>query len=49
MPLLGDKYIEAKDESFMYSLYTTFKSCRFVGEKKGGSKGVLWWKVRGVN
>lgn len=45
LPLLGERYVAAKDESFMYSLYTTFKSCNFVGEKKGGGRGVLWWKI----
>jgi bifunctional Delta-12/omega-3 fatty acid desaturase len=49
MPLLGERYVEAKDDSFMWSLYTTFKSCNFVAERKGGGEGKLWWATRRVD
>ncbi|KAK2782532.1 hypothetical protein FQN52_000861 [Onygenales sp. PD_12] len=31
-PLLGDSYIEQKDENFLKSLYTTFTTCLYVTE-----------------
>lgn len=49
-PLLGSHYIEAKDESFLWSLYTTFKSCNYVSEKGGSQStagsGKLFWAVK---
>ena len=46
-PILGDKYIEEKTQSFHGSLYSTFKSCNFVAEKKEGKgSGKLFWVLR---
>lgn len=45
-PLLGEKYHESKDESFLYSLMTTFRKCIYVSENGNGkatSPGVLHW------
>ena len=48
-PLLGSRYIGAKDEFFLRSLYTTFKYCNFVGERRNAQSsrgdGRLFWVV----
>lgn len=48
-PLLGNSYSDAKEESFYQSLYSTFRSCNFVAERKtaDGVKrpGMLYWVV----
>lgn len=53
MPLIGQGYVQAKDESFLMSLYTTFRSCHYVAERKGGNqgsiaagKGALFWVLK---
>ncbi|KAF7591705.1 hypothetical protein BBP40_001218 [Aspergillus hancockii] len=40
-PLLGEKYHEQKDESFLYSLVTTFRKCIYVSAKGSSQPGVL--------
>lgn len=40
-PLLGDNYHEQKDESFLYSLITTFRKCIYVAEQGHEKSGVL--------
>ncbi|KAE8418537.1 fatty acid desaturase-domain-containing protein [Aspergillus pseudocaelatus] len=40
-PLLGEKYHESKDESFLYSLMTTFRKCIYVSAKGSSQPGVL--------
>ncbi|KAK5070297.1 hypothetical protein LTR64_002137 [Lithohypha guttulata] len=47
MPLLGSTYVDAKQDSFLWSLYTTFRSCRFVTaepqSKDSAASGKLVW------
>lgn len=52
-PLLGSQYVDAKGESFLRSLYTTFKSCNFVAEKRDaqnsrGDGRLLWVTKRDI-
>lgn len=47
LPIIGSKYIEAKDESFLWSLWVTFRGCNFVAERKGEvGNGKLWWVLK---
>lgn len=49
LPLLGSRYVNGKKDSFLWSLYTTFKSCNFVAEDRDaqlpGGNGKLFWVV----
>ena len=49
-PLMGSQYVDAKQESFMHSLYTTFKSCNYVAERRDAKNppgnGRLFWVIK---
>jgi bifunctional Delta-12/omega-3 fatty acid desaturase len=49
-PLMGDRYMEAKNESFLGSLYSTFKSCNYVAERRDektqARTGQLFWVLK---
>lgn len=45
-PLLGEAYIELKEENFLFSLWSTFRDCRYVTDavESDERSGVFQWK-----
>lgn len=44
-PLLGHKYVQAKDENFWGSLWNTYRTCQFLTEEDhdGGERSMFVW------
>ncbi|PSN63529.1 hypothetical protein BS50DRAFT_557552 [Corynespora cassiicola Philippines] len=44
-PLLGKAYVRTEG-SFMYDLWSTFSTCKYVDERKGTKPGYMYWVTK---